>query len=141
MPFIVLDYWWIRMFDFPHLQLTFLTITAILVFLIKFDLRDYRNYIFIIVLISCALFQFSKIYPYTALADFEVLNADPKNETLSIYTSNILQKNKRHDLLTDQFNKFDADILLFTEAHTGWQNSIKAELNQELQESGRSAFE
>ena len=128
MPFVALDYWWIRAFDFPHLQLTFLTVAAIILFLIKFDLRDYRDYIFIIVLCSCALFQFTKIYPYTALADFEVLDADPAKKGVSLYTANVLQKNKKHNLLTQQFNTFNADILLFTETHRGWQKSIRADL-------------
>lgn len=125
MPFIALDYWWIRMFDFPHLQLTFLTAVAILVYFIKFDFKNKKDYAFLSVLVVCLLFQFTKIYPYTAFADYEVLNAESENQSLSIYTANVLQKNTNHSSLLSQVNQYDADIILFTETDKIWKNSIK----------------
>lgn len=64
-PLIPADYWWIRMFDFPHIQLTSLTFVAILIYFIKFDFRNIKDYVFIGLLISCFIFQFFKIVPYT----------------------------------------------------------------------------
>ncbi len=133
MPFVALDFWWIRVFDYPHLQLTCLTTAALLFYFIKFDIKNYRDYIFVVVLIGCVLFQFTKIYPYTALAKFEVEDSNPKLETFSIYTSNVLQKNDKHDLLIHQFNQFDANILLFTETNTDWMTDITAGLDPQYQ--------
>ncbi len=129
MPFVPFDYWWIRMFDFPHLQLTFITFAAILFYIFKFDFKAWKDYIFIGILILCSIFQFSKIYPYTKFADFEVLNSEKKESQLTIFTSNVLQKNDEFDLLTSMFNDKDADIMLFTETHRDWMRAIKNALD------------
>lgn len=125
MPYVTLDYWWIRMFDFPHLQLTFLTSLAVLVYFIKFDFKSWKDYLFVGVMTFCFLFQFSKIYPYTAFSDYEVLNSKNEDFNLSLFTSNVLQKNTNHDSLISQIKKFKADILLFTETDKIWQNKIR----------------
>jgi len=129
MPFIALDFWWVRMFDFPHLQLTILTSIATILYLIKFDFKEYRDYIFILVLTSCTILQFLKIYPYTVFADFEVLNASkaPKSK-ISIYTANVFQKNKKSKSLIHQITTLNADLMLFTEVNTRWLNIVSKNL-------------
>lgn len=117
------------MFDFPHLQLTFLTALALLVYVIKFDFKCWRDYVFAGVLSLCFIFQFSKIYPYTAFADFEVLNADSTKETFKLYTANVLQKNEKHEKLLSQIEQYDADVLLFTETDRVWTSKIKPKVN------------
>ncbi len=129
LPFVALDYWWIRMFDFPHLQLTFLTVLAVLTYVIKFDFRAWRDYVFTGVLVLCSLYQFSKIYPYTTFAKYEVLNTVDSSKSLSLFTANVLQKNDKHNLLQDMYKNLDSDIMLFTETDRIWMSAIKNELN------------
>lgn len=64
-PLIAADYWWIRVFDFPHFQLTTLTLIAILTYLIRFDIRWTNDYLFMAVMLGCFSYQAIKIYPYT----------------------------------------------------------------------------
>ncbi|RMA64372.1 endonuclease/exonuclease/phosphatase family protein [Ulvibacter antarcticus] len=125
-PYVPLDYWWIRMFDFPHLQLTVLTLIALLIYIIRFDFKQWRDYTFATVLVLCFIFQFSKIYPYTTFAPFEMANStgDSTSE-LTLYTSNVLQKNNKPDSLFAQIKKYNADLLLFTETDKIWQNRLK----------------
>ena len=129
MPFIALDYWWIRMFDFPHLQLTFLTVFAILFYIIKFNFRAWRDYFFISVLIACCIFQFSKIYPYTAIAPFEVLNSEVEKPLISLFTANVLQHNRSYGLVKTMSKEIDADVMLFTETDSKWIDAIKTDMN------------
>lgn len=129
MPFIALDFWWIRIFDFPHLQLTFLTFAAILFYIIRFDFKAWRDYFFISILISCSIFQLAKIYPYTKFADFEVLDSQKNDPGFSLFTSNVLQKNEKHHLLKSMSKTLDADIILFTETDVKWMMAIKKDLN------------
>ena len=125
MPFVALDYWWIRMFDFPHLQLTFLTLAAILVYIIKFDFKEWRDYLFISILILCCFYQFVKIFPYTAFADYEVLNSEKNEPNISLFTANVLQKNEEHGELKNMIRNLDADLMLFTETDRKWMTAIK----------------
>lgn len=129
MPFIAVDYWWIRMFDFPHLQLTFLTAIAILTYFFKFNFKSWRDYFFVSILISCFIFQFSKIFPYTAFAQFEVLETTNDSLTISLFTANVLQKNKEYNSVISTLKKNDADVILITEADKIWQKHISKDID------------
>lgn len=105
MPYISVDFWWVRIFDFPHLQLTLLTALAIATYIIKFDFKDYRDYVFISALIACFIFQFIKIYPYTTFAKYEVLNAtNPVKKQFSVFTANVLQENENTDMVMKEID-------------------------------------
>ncbi|MBR9844995.1 MAG: endonuclease/exonuclease/phosphatase family protein [Algicola sp.] len=130
MPFVAVNYWWIRMFDFPHLQLTFLTSLAILLYVIRFDFRAWQDYAFIAALIACVVFQFTKIYPYTAFSDYEVLETT-QSSSLKFYTANVHQKNKETSELISQIDVMDADVMLFTEVNTFWQSAISKQISKD----------
>lgn len=124
-PYFSTDYWWIRMFDFPHLQLSFLTLIAILVYFFKFNFKSWKDYLFIGLLISCFVFQFGKIYPYTAFAAYEVLPASKsQQDSITIYTANVLQKNEKRQTVVEQLIKYEPDIVLLTEVNKPWENEI-----------------
>ena len=71
-PLIAADYWWIRMFDYPHIQLTLLTLAALAAYFLRFEIKSWRDYAFVGVLLICFLYQFVKIMPYTPLVPLEV---------------------------------------------------------------------
>ena len=124
-PFIAVDHWTVRIFDFPHLQLTVLTMIAFLTYFFRFNILNKIDVAFVIVLISCFIFQVSKIFPYTQFAKYEVQEASlDYSSSLSIYTANVLQENENiEDVLVD-VEKFNADILLFTETDEKWQKLL-----------------
>ena len=129
-PFVPMDHWFIRVFDFPHLQLTLLTLLALVTYFLRFDLKNIKDYIFVIVLLGCFIFQSIKIYPYTAFAPYEVQNASKNSaKSLSVYTVNVLQTNDNYDLLLEDAKKQDADILLFTETNGNWINQLTKKLD------------
>lgn len=124
-PFIAVDYWWIRMFDFPHTQLTFLTTLSILTYIIKFDFKNYKDYIFITILIACCIFQFLKILPYTTFTEVEVNNSSKNSKNfIKLFTANVLQENKKSDKLINEMKSINADIMLFTEVNKRWLEAI-----------------
>ena len=78
------------------------------------------------------IFQFLKIYPYTSLAKFEVLDntVDVPEKTLSIFAANVLQENKSSGKVLAELDKYDADILLFTETNRRWQKIFSTKTKQ-----------
>lgn len=131
-PFIPVDYWAIRVFDFPHLQLTLFTLIALLTYFLGFNYKSLTDYLFITILGSCFLFQSGKIYPYTAFAKYEVQPASNDNkETLSIFTANVLQDNDNAAKLLLETKKYDADILLFTETDGKWLRMLSKKINKD----------
>lgn len=125
-PFIAADFWWIRMFDFPHVQLTVFTLVALLVYFFRFDIRSWRDYLFILVLSACFIFQLAKIYPYTPLAENEVkgnLKVE-KERTLSLLVANVLQNNTEVFKVLDEILTKDPDIVILTETNLRWRNEL-----------------
>ncbi len=131
LPLIPSDYWWIRMFDFPLIQLTTLTFIAILIYFVKFDFKSSKDYLFIATLIGCFIFQFSKIVPYTLLYKKEVLDAtiNTKTSKIKLLTANVLQKNENNERLIAIIKELNADVMVFTEANNRWQDVIVKHLS------------
>ncbi len=129
-PFVAADYWWLRMFDFPHIQLTILTLVALLVYFFKFDLHNWRDYAIVIVLSGCFLLQLTKIYPYTPFAGVQVKKntAAVPGSSISILVTNVLQKNEQYDRVVKEIFRQDPDLLIFTETNLIWQNELRKRL-------------
>ncbi|WP_029036850.1 endonuclease/exonuclease/phosphatase family protein [Salinimicrobium xinjiangense] len=126
-PFVASDYWWIRMFDFPHVQLTILTLVALLVYFFRFNIRSWRDYTFIIVLGACFLLQLTKIFPYTPFSKVEVNKNDAAipQRSISIMAANVLQKNKEYHMLINEIFLQNPDLIIFTETDRVWQEEIR----------------
>ena len=125
-PIVAIDYWWVRMFDFPHLQLTLLTFIALLAYFIRFDITSKSDYTFAILLTACFIYQGSKIFPYTPLASLEVQNSEnPSGKTtLHIFASNVLQDNDDHQSLLEEIKNYDPDLMLLTETNKEWMHKV-----------------
>tara|TARA_R110002074_G_scaffold5143_5_gene25260 strand:+ start:210 stop:1139 length:930 start_codon:yes stop_codon:yes gene_type:complete len=98
---------------------------AFLAYFFKFDIKNRTDLAFVIVLLGCFIFQIAKVYPYTLFAKYEIQDASMNYESsFSIYTANVLQDNENvTDVLADA-QKFDADIILFTETDKIWQRLL-----------------
>lgn len=129
-PFVAVDYWWIRIFDFPHTQLTIFTFVALIVYFVRFDIRSWRDYSFVLILTGCFVFQLGKIYPYTPFAAYEVKEndkVDPDN-TLKILVANVLQKNTQHDLLLKEILLKNPNLIVLTETNERWRKHLSPAL-------------
>lgn len=135
MPLIPLDYWWVRIWAFPHLQLTALTFFAILLYILIFSFKNRRDVIFLSILIGCFIYQFSVIISFTPLYKKDVLAANnlQKGNTVKILTANVLQKNENNDKLLALVKRLDSDILVFTEADSLWQKAINKGLGKKYE--------
>lgn len=125
-PILSADFWWIRIFDFLHIQLTLLTMTAIAAYFIRFDIKWLKDYIFMGILLACFTFQFLKIYPYTPLASKELKDSSPDAQTkFSILAANVLQDNQEKKKMVEELKSLNPDIFVLTETHLPWQQEIK----------------
>ena len=125
--YISVDYWWARIFDFPHLQLTGLCAVAIALYFVKFDYRWYKDYIMIGILLVCFILQIRKVYNYTPLSSYEIEESTVNNTSkqFKLYTVNVLQKNKETKLLINEIKAEDPDILVLLEINSAWMKNIR----------------
>lgn len=130
-PLVAADFWWIRVFDYLHIQLTLLTLTAIAAYFIRFDIKWVQDYVFMGILLTCFVFQFGKIYPYTPFSTYEIGESkNPEAPQIRLFTANVLQKNEKHEKLVREINRFDPDVMVFTETNTRWKNEISKNLDE-----------
>ena len=125
MPLVAVDYWWIRVFDFPHTQLTILTFISILTFLIRFDRKSKKDYVFLTVLIACCGFQFYKIHTYTFVKPIELNKSSQSAQTdLQLYSCNVLQKNEDKNIVIKDIESLQPDVVFLTEVNSDWVNKL-----------------
>ncbi|HSP82894.1 MAG TPA: hypothetical protein VLN72_04105, partial [Gillisia sp.] len=127
LPFIAADYWWIRVFDFPHIQLTILTLVALITYFIKFDLKRAEDYVFAAALGGCFVFQLAKIYPYIPHGNHDLMDANMEAEAFPIkfYIANVYQDNEKPGKLVQEIKTRDADVVLLMETNLRWQSDVK----------------
>ena len=130
-PLIAADYWWIRVFDFPHLQLTAFTLIAILLYFFTFKPRWVNDYVYIAILLGCFAFQMTKIFKFTPLSSVEVLASSEgisADHELKVFTANVLQSNDKSENLFKDIKEKDPDLIVFTETDAKWAELIRKEI-------------
>jgi endonuclease/exonuclease/phosphatase (EEP) superfamily protein YafD len=132
-PFIPSDQWFIRMFAFPHIQLTALTLFAILAWQIKFDVKSKRDYTFMALLITCFVYQASVIAPFTPFYEKESNDATSLETKINVFTVNVLQKNNESEKVLKIIQKLNPDLVVFTEANKEWLKKIEKNLSKKYE--------
>ncbi|WP_080055816.1 endonuclease/exonuclease/phosphatase family protein [Spirosoma aerolatum] len=130
---IRLDYWWIRIWDFPHLQLTVLAALGLLGWLL---LGHPVNGILLIVpvgLLATLTYQFWLVYPFTPLHKKQVLsfsasdketNVSEHVDSVRLLTANVFMENTRMPEVKALAEKHKPDLLLVLEANQKWQDAL-----------------
>lgn len=123
--------WWIRIWDFPRLQI----IAAIVIAAILIAVSESRWRVpFILALMCAAGWQLYRIYPYTRLAPHEVAFSeviDPaKAGCFSVLSLNVFQDNRDYQRSLTLLQKVDPDILLLLETDAAWQQAMEPVLSQ-----------
>ncbi|GJM64308.1 endonuclease/exonuclease/phosphatase family protein [Persicobacter diffluens] len=121
------DHWIIRMSDFPHAQLTVMTVVCLVGLLFFSDLGS--PWYIMALEISAGLnlaYQFYIIFPYTRLSPKQVKTIENQNHTtaISILESNVYMDNDQYDKLIALVYQYQPDILITLETDQKWQNKL-----------------
>ena len=120
------DQWWVRGFDFPRLQICFLTLLTLIFSAYFFSFQDTWQIILIGFLIASLVYQAFKIYPYTILAKKQVLKykgSDPDN-LISILVSNVFTPNDNYSKLIARIYRKKPDLVLTLESDKRWEKAL-----------------
>lgn len=128
---IRLDYWWIRIWDFPHLQLTVLAALGLLVWFLVGYPSDGVFLIAPIGLLITMLYQSWLIYPFTPLHRKQVPSFTPakatglvQENTIRILTANVYMENTHMPEVRALAAKHKPDVLMVLEANQQWKNEL-----------------
>ena len=120
--------WWIRIWDFPRLQVAAIGIAALALWIATGPWKEGVSTIFTAGLTLAVAYQAGMIWRYTRLAPREVQRAKhpAPDRGLSLVVSNVLQTNREADRLLDVLRGADADVILCVETDDWWRTRLDA---------------
>jgi endonuclease/exonuclease/phosphatase (EEP) superfamily protein YafD len=127
LPLLRKEAWWIRVFDFPRLQITVISAAVLAAFLLlKRDSEIFEN-LFLASLSLCLLYQSYMMYPYTFLSRKQVEQSlNPRKESsFSLLFVNVLMDNRNAARLKEIIREADPDIILTVETNEWWQEQLR----------------
>lgn len=127
-PLLRRDEWWIRVFDFPRIQIAAGgAVVALLLFVLPDALGGWGRAAGIL-LVACVLYQCYRMFPYTALARRQV-HATPlvdADASFSLLFANVLMDNRAADRFFDLVRTYDPDLILTVETDHWWEEQLRA---------------
>ncbi|MBM0107813.1 endonuclease/exonuclease/phosphatase family protein [Steroidobacter sp. S1-65] len=119
--------WWVRIFDFPRLQITLCFIVVFAMYLLVREDPGAVDNVFLGLLGLCLAYQLWRMYPYTPLARVQVewSSRHRPEALLGIFISNVFMDNRRAELLRKRIVENDPDIILVVETDQWWEQALQ----------------
>ncbi|MBD1398943.1 endonuclease/exonuclease/phosphatase family protein [Pontibacter sp. JH31] len=128
LPLLDAQQWYVRVFDYPRMQLLVLALLVFVLYLWRGTRHRKRDKLLLGTLAAAIVYQSIMIFPYTRPAPNQVEYADanaPQDALLSILVANVLMDNESYDKLINLTQERDPDILLLLESDSVWQEAVK----------------
>ena len=130
LPFLRSGRSWIRIWDYPRLQLAILLVVSAALQISQLP-PSTATWVLLAATLACMAWQLWRIHPYTPLARAQVLPArdtDP-GQTVGLLVTNVLQSNRNASALLERIDHIDPDLVLALETDAWWhaQLSVLAE--------------
>lgn len=120
------DDWWIRVFDFPRIQISISLIVLIVLSVLSYSFRYAWHFYLLGLLVLSIGYQFYRIFPYTILAKKQVHRSKggSSRDLLSVLVSNVKQSNRQSGKLIDRVKEATPDLLLTLETNLWWEEQL-----------------
>jgi endonuclease/exonuclease/phosphatase (EEP) superfamily protein YafD len=119
------DEWWIRVLDFPRLQISAVLVLALLIYWFLSS-RGIATSLIISVSLISLVWQVWLIAPYTALWKRQMISAggcEPQGR-VRFLIANVFQGNRKASSLLSLVRKTDPDVILLTEMDKQWERDV-----------------
>ncbi|NNC48744.1 MAG: endonuclease [Sphingomonas sp.] len=127
LPFWQVDHWWVRILDFPRMQLGLAGLVLLL--LLSLLVARYRGRRFLLIgsiLVAASIFQLSHVVPYFAPMPKSVGDVEGRCEgqNVTLLGINVLMDNRDYARSLALIEAVDADIVLLTEMDAAWESAL-----------------
>lgn len=125
-PLVKLDYWWVRIFDYPRLQKFIIIVILISLWLAPFVRSlNIKNYIWAGLLGICAFYLVGKVLPFTVLSK-KMIDTVPYSEEagINILVGNVYQYNTNYHKAVALVKSVDPDLVFFVETDKAWEKGL-----------------
>ena len=125
LPLLKTPRWWVRVWDYPRLQLA-VALATIVVAQLAFLEEAGVDLLLLMTTLACLGWQAWHIWPYTPLHKVQALPATRSHpsRTISLLIANVLQSNRRADAFLRQVEDTDPDIVLAVETNDWWDERL-----------------
>jgi endonuclease/exonuclease/phosphatase (EEP) superfamily protein YafD len=125
-PLVRKGAWWIRIFDFPRLQILLIGAATLVVWLAAAERSSAWQNLFAALLALALAYQAYMMFPYTVLARRQVEDARRAGDdnTIALLFANVLMTNRGSKELLAIIREEDPDVILAVEADTWWQREL-----------------
>ncbi|WP_197273942.1 endonuclease/exonuclease/phosphatase family protein [Hymenobacter sp. DG25A] len=129
LPLLREEAWWIRVFDFPRLQIVFVAMVTLGAgFVLGWhQLPGYWGLGLMAVLAVAIVYQFFRIIPYTPMVSKQVGDSTLKDAKrhMSLAVMNVLQYNKQAPKALRVLQEADPDLIIVVETDRWWQQQLR----------------
>ncbi|MEX2485392.1 MAG: endonuclease/exonuclease/phosphatase family protein [Brumimicrobium sp.] len=127
LPLINTSIWWIRIFDFPRVQIAVLALLAIILALIYLNFNWMIKLPILLFMVASFVYQVQFVIVYTPLYKTQAKQSTKQSEEnrFSLLVSNIRMENDDRERFHSLVLKVNPDVLLINEPDEVWANSIK----------------
>ncbi len=123
-----IDYWWVRMWDFPHFQLMVLASGGLIAWLIFSQTFGWPHMAAPTLLSAALLYQGWLMYPYTYLHRVQVPRQKKKDQStddmIRLLIANVFMENTQCPDLCTLVKKHKPDVLLVLEGNEVWRKAL-----------------
>jgi endonuclease/exonuclease/phosphatase (EEP) superfamily protein YafD len=126
LPFLKFSAWWIRIGDFPRLQIAAICIIVGVLFAAFGFISGKTDFLFTALLATCAVYQFYCVLPYLPFYPKQVEKTrNPSSEkTVKILIFNVFMENEKMEKFLDLVEKVNPDIFLLAEVDRRWVEAV-----------------
>ncbi len=130
-PLSSVDWWWVRIGDFPRVQL----LVAYVIWLVVLSFLHKHPYVkpAAVLLVLSVCIQFYWIFPYLPVAPYQVqwAKSNDPDARIQILTANVLQDNENAPALLTLIKQQSPDVVVLCEVNGRWIDDI-APLRQQF---------
>ena len=119
--------WWVRVWDFPRLQMAVLSVTFLIIELCLLPNGGLLAGFIVILALGCTVYQSWWIFPYTGLAKKQVKKTpDSENSRIKIINCNVLMTNRKTARLLEILQQQDPDLIVLLETDLWWEQQMSS---------------
>jgi endonuclease/exonuclease/phosphatase (EEP) superfamily protein YafD len=122
--------WWIRIFDFPRLQIAVVCLLAMAsyVLLSFWKICGLFDHLLVAAVALSFTYQAHHIFPYTPFASPQVQNAETSISpaSLRLLISKVLMTNRGADRFRQIIKNSDPDVILAVEPDDWWEEQLRS---------------
>jgi len=129
-----IEYWWVRIWDFPHTQLAALAVVGLIGWGVFVQVYTWPLWLVPTGLTAALIYQAWLFWPYTFLHPRQVIRqkyphgkrAQAKTDpnTITLLTANVLMTNTQCPKVLDLVHKHDPDLIMILEASAHWKQEL-----------------